>query len=572
MKILLCAINAKYIHSNLAVYSLRAYAEKYKEQIEIAEFTINHYADEIMEEIYKRKPDFLAFSCYIWNVEIVKKLIRELHKLLPDTVIWTGGPEVSYDAESFLKEMPETKGVMTGEGERSFLALLEYYLAGAGNLENISGITYKGEDGKIFCNPCTEFLSMDDLPFMYEDMENFQNKIVYYESSRGCPFSCSYCLSSIDKRVRRKSLVLVEKELQFFLDQKVPQVKFVDRTFNCNHRHAIGIWTYIQKHDNGITNFHFEIAADLINDEELEILSKMRPGLVQLEIGVQTTNMETLQEIERVTNLEKIKTVTKKIHDFKNIHQHLDLIAGLPFEEYGSFVRSFNEVYAMRPNQLQLGFLKILKGSKMYHNVKKYEMAYRSFPQYEVLFTKWISYEELMKLKNVEEMVEIYYNSFQFAHTIHALEQEFQQPFDLFLNLGEYYERNGLKHLNHSRMARFEILRDFILELRTGRETWYENCMIFDLYLRENSKSRPKWAADSAKWKENAVEFYKREEKEPLYLHEYRGYTYRQLINMTHIEKFSYDVLGDGEEKEIMVLFDYKRRDPLTQDATVYKL
>lgn len=572
MKILLCAINAKYIHSNLAVYSLKAYAQKYQDQIEIAEFTINHYVEDIMEELYKKKPDLLAFSCYIWNLEFVKKLIREIHKLLPNTVIWVGGPEVSYDAISFLEEMEQADGVMTGEGERSFLALIDYYVAGKGKREEIAGIAYRKENGEIAVNPCDDFLPMDEIPFMYCDMEQFQNKIIYYESSRGCPFSCSYCLSSIEKRVRLRSLELVEKELQFFLDKKVPQVKFVDRTFNCNHRHAIGIWNYIKEHDNGITNFHFEIAADLINQEELEILSGMRPGLVQLEIGVQTTNSDTIKEIDRVTNLEKLKQMVDQIHSFQNIHQHLDLIAGLPYEGYESFIRSFNEVYAMHPNQLQLGFLKVLKGSKMYRNAEKYGIAYRNDPQYEVLFTKWLTHDELLSLKGVEEMVEVYYNSCQFTHTICALEQEFHQPFDLFLELAQYYEREGLRRQNHSRMARFEILRQFIAQLGTGREQWYDEWMIYDLYLRENSKSRPAWAPDLGQWKEFAVQFYKKEEENPNDLKEYEGYTYRQMAKMTHLEVFSIDVLGDGAKKETAVLFDYKKRNPLTNDAFVSRI
>lgn len=572
MKVLLCAVNAKYIHSNLAVYSLRAYAEKYRDQIEIAEFTINHYVDDILREIYKKKPDFLAFSCYIWNMDMVRELIGEIAKLLPDTVIWVGGPEVSYDAACFLDEMRQVKGVMTGEGERSFRALMDYYVEGEGSLEEISGITFWKDQGQIVTNPSIDFLEMDELPFMYQDMKDFENKIVYYESSRGCPFSCSYCLSSIDKRVRMRSLALVEKELQFFLDRKVPQVKFVDRTFNCNHRHAMGIWNYIKEHDNGITNFHFEIAADLINEEELSVLQGMRPGLVQLEIGVQTTNPDTIKEIDRVMNLEKVKNVVAQIHSFENIHQHLDLIAGLPYEGYDSFVRSFNEVYEMHPNQLQLGFLKVLKGSKMHRNAEKYGIVYRSHPQYEVLFTRWLSHDELLTLKGVEEMVEVYYNSFQFAHTIAALEREFDQPFEMFLKLSEYYERNGLNHINHSRMARFEILRDFILDLETGREKWYENWLIFDLYLRENSKSRPAWAKDPVQWKEEAGQFYKKEQKEPFCLKEYEGYTYRQMMNMTHLEVFDIDVLGDGAERETAVVFDYRERNPLSGDAVIHRI
>lgn len=570
MKILLCAINAKYIHSNLAVYSLKAYAEPYREQIEIAEFTINHCADDILEEIYKKKPDFLGFSCYVWNIGYVKTLVREIKKLLPDTVIWTGGPEVSYDAERFLEETKEVKGVMTGEGERSFLALLDYYAQQRGKLEEIPGITYRTQEGSVRANPCADFLPMDEIPFMYQDMSGFENKIVYYESSRGCPFSCSYCLSSIEKKVRFRSMDLVRRELQFFLDQKVPQVKFVDRTFNCSHSHALAVWNYIKEHDNGITNFHFEIAADLIREDELEILSQMRPGLVQLEIGVQTANPKTLKEIERKTDLKKIKEITARIHSFGNIHQHLDLIAGLPFEGYESFQQSFCEIYQMRPNQLQLGFLKVLKGSKMYRKAQEYGIARRSFAPYEVLFTGWLSHDELLNLKKAEEMVEVYYNSCQFSNTIHALEREFSSPFEMFLKLGEYYEAKGLNRQNHSRMGRFEILRDFIAQLKTGRESWYEDWMIFDLYLRENCKSRPHWAKDCASWKELTAKVCKEEEQKPRYLTGYEGYTYRQLMKMTHVEVFSFDVLGEGEKKETAVLFDYRKKDPLSGNASVY--
>jgi len=571
MKILLAACNAKYIHSNLAVYDLKAYSSDYDEHVILREYTINQPKDEILKDIYSSGADVVCFSCYIWNISFVRELIRDLVKILPKTAFWAGGPEVSYDAEKFLTEMPEMTGVMVGEGEKTFHDLLEFYIDGKDSLEEISGIAYRTGD-KIIHNGWRELMDLSAIPFVYEHLEKFENRIIYYESSRGCPFSCSYCLSSIEKRVRLRSLELVEKELQFFLDKKVPQVKFVDRTFNCNHRHAIGIWNYIKEHDNGITNFHFEIAADLINQEELEILSGMRPGLVQLEIGVQTTNSDTIKEIDRVTNLEKLKQMVDQIHSFQNIHQHLDLIAGLPYEGYESFIRSFNEVYAMHPNQLQLGFLKVLKGSKMYRNAEKYGIAYRNDPQYEVLFTKWLTHDELLSLKGVEEMVEVYYNSCQFTHTICALEQEFHQPFDLFLELAQYYEREGLRRQNHSRMARFEILRQFIAQLGTGREQWYDEWMIYDLYLRENSKSRPAWAPDLGQWKEFAVQFYKKEEENPNDLKEYEGYTYRQMAKMTHLEVFSIDVLGDGAKKETAVLFDYKKRNPLTNDAFVSRI
>ena len=428
MKILLVAINAKYIHSNLAVYCLRACAGEHKGQVEIAEYTINHRKEDILADIYRRKPDVLAFSCYIWNREYVTSLIRDFHLLCREVPVWVGGPEVSYDARQFLEEFPQVTGVMAGEGERSFAALVEAYVHGYGQsfcvdeepdangsmdqvLSGIRGIVWRTEKGGICENPPAKLMDLDEIPFVYENMKDFPNKIIYYESSRGCPFSCSYCLSSIDKRVRFRSLGLVLSELQFFLDQKVPQVKFVDRTFNCNHRHAKAIWRYLAEHDNGITNFHFEIAADLLDEEELALLSALRPGLAQLEIGVQSVNPETISEINRVMELSKLRDTVARVRAGKNIHQHLDLIAGLPYEDFDSFVHSFNEVYAMRPQQLQLGFLKVLKGSGMQENAERYGLVYRQEPPYEVLCTRWISYGELLKLKAVEEMVEVYYNS-----------------------------------------------------------------------------------------------------------------------------------------------------------------
>ena len=365
MKILLIAINAKYIHSNLAVYCLRACAGEYREQVEIAEYTINHQKEEILADIYRRKPDVAAFSCYIWNREYVAGLIRDFHLLCPKVPVWAGGPEVSYDAVRFLQEYPQAAGVMAGEGERSFRALAEIYARGLEaetELAGIPGLIWRRASGEISENLPAKQMDLDEIPFVYESLEDFAHKIIYYESSRGCPFSCSYCLSSIDKRVRFRSLELVFQELQFFLDAKVPQVKFVDRTFNCSHSHAKAIWRYLAEHDNGITNFHFEIAADLLDEEELEILAGMRVGLIQLEIGVQSVNPKTLQEIERVTEISRLAQRTAYVRGGNNIHQHLDLIAGLPYEDYESFIHSFNEVYAMAPQQLQLGFLKVLKG------------------------------------------------------------------------------------------------------------------------------------------------------------------------------------------------------------------
>ena len=570
MKILLVAVNAKYIHSNPAVYSLRAYAKEYRELIGIAEYTGNQQTDEILADIYQRRPDVAAFSCYIWNVEYIKEIIRNLRLVMPEIKIWVGGPEVSYNAIEFLEEMSEADGVMAGEGEHTFLTLVRYYAEAAGSLEQIPGIVRQKESGGWGVNPAAKIPDMDDIPFLYEDLSEFTNRIIYYESSRGCPYSCSYCLSSIEKKVRFRSLPLVKRELQYLLDRQVVQVKFVDRTFNCNHAHALGIWHYIQEHDNGVTNFHFEIAGDLLNEEELSILKKMRPGLVQLEIGVQSVNPKTILEIDRVMDLGVLSEITGRILEGNNIHLHLDLIAGLPFEDYESVVNSFNEVYYMRPHQLQLGFLKLLKGSKMHRKAGDYGIAGRQNPPYEVLYTSWISFEEILKLKGVEEMVEIYFNSHQFTYTMKKLLQAFKTPFAMFQAMSEYYENQKLTGQNHSRLKRTQILRSFALEYDFVQAALYEELLLLDLYLRENSKSRPHWAADLSVWKKEIADFYRKETDEPQFLLDYDGYNYRQRMHMTHLEVFQEDVLEIGRKDGYGVLFDYRKRNPLTGNAAYF--
>lgn len=569
MKLLLVAINAKYIHSNPAVYSLRACAGDYKEQIEIAEYTINHREEDILADIYKRKPDVVAFSCYIWNIGYVRSIMEDLHKILKDVPIWAGGPEVSYDAASLLQECGYIKGIMTGEGEQSFALLAAHYIEGKGRLDEINGLVYRDEHQGVVENPPSELMDLDQIPFLYECLEDFENRIIYYESSRGCPFSCSYCLSSIDKSVRFRSVDIVKRELQFFLERKVPQVKFVDRTFNCNHRHAFEIWKYIKEHDNGITNFHFEISADLLKEEELILLNRLRPGLIQLEIGVQSVNQHTIHEIDRKMDLEELAATVKRIHLGENIHQHLDLIAGLPKEDLESFQHSFNSVYALAPHQLQLGFLKVLKGSKMHRKAAEYGLVYHHGPPYEVLFTKWLDFDEVRVLKAIEEMVEVYYNSGQFAYTLKHLVKEFATPYQMYERLAKYYEEKGLSERNHSRMSRFQILYDFIIGMSTGKESLYRELLTLDLYLRENSKSRPAWAIDQTPYKEAVSEVYKKEKAEHTILQGYDEYTYRQLLNMTHWEVFQEDVTGSGKKEDVLVIFDYKKRDALTGNASI---
>ena len=562
MKILLAACNAKYIHSNLAVYDLQAYAAKYADHIILKEYTINQQKDDIMRDIYLEHPDVVCVSCYIWNLSFVKELMADLTKILPDADFWAGGPEVSYDAEKFLAENPEFTGVMVGEGEETFLELSGHYIEQSpADLKDITGVCYRDGE-KIVHNGWRQIMDLSSIPFIYKDLADFKNRIIYYESSRGCPFSCSYCLSSIDKCLRFRKIELVKKELQFFIDHEVPQVKFVDRTFNCKHDHAMAIWKYITEHDKGITNFHFEVAADLLNEEEIELIRRMRPGLIQLEIGIQSANPETIREIHRTMDLKKVRAKVERIREKGNVHQHLDLIAGLPYENYESFGHSFNEVYAMHPDQLQLGFLKVLHGSFMYDNAEAYGLVWQDRPPYEVLFTDWLPYGDVIRLKKVEEMVEVHYNSGQFANTMEHLVKEFPSPFDLYVELGEYYEKNGLFGINHSRLARYENLWQFIRTQIPDRADSYREWLTLDLYLRENVKNRPAFAGENQVTKEEMTAFYREETETHRYLKEYDGFDARQLRKMTHLEKI------DGK----YLLFDYRNRSRLSQNAATYEV
>lgn len=576
MKILLVAVNAKYIHSNLAVYSLRAFAKKkLLEQcgdaaapdIEIAEYTINQPLQDILGSIYRKNPEVLCFSCYIWNIVYVRELMRELHKVLPGCDLWAGGPEVSYDSREFLIRLPFVKGVMKGEGELTFAEICGIYACGGGEeaLVKTPGITFRDSEGTVTENPWREPLDMDELPFVYTLTDaaatadtGFDHRIIYYESGRGCPFSCSYCLSSVDKRLRFRSLPLVKQELQFFLDHKVPLVKFVDRTFNCRHEHAAAVWKYIMEHDNGVTGFHFEIAADLLNEEELALIAAMRPGLIQLEIGVQSVNPETIREIRRSMDLEKVKENVRRIRENGNVHQHLDLIAGLPYEDIESFARSFDEVYDMHPDQLQLGFLKVLKGSFMEENKERYHLVYQDRPPYEVLYTRWLTYFNIIELKGVEEMVEVYYNSGQFSHTMEALRKEYASAYELYRELWQFYDSRHYLEMQHKRSARYEILLEFV-KAKDLREEMFRELLIYDYYLRENAKTRPEFAGEYRVDKGFLRDFYEREAREHKYLPEYQSYDRSQMRKMTHIEYFP------GLQK--MLLFDYKCRNPLNQDA-----
>ena len=649
MRFLLCGINAKYIHSNLAIFSLKAYADRKKipgAEIISKEYTINNYVEDILQDLYEEKADVVIFSCYIWNISFVRELAAELKKVSPDVKIWAGGPEVSYAANKFLMENPAFDLIMQGEGEEVFSELIrltveekcrikdvykqseskkvlseivekrysierkqavkeekdieDKHFAGEDNvyptnyidmskLQKLQGIAVRdfsgeaalgnaesniGNKTKIINTGFATLMDMDTIPFVYEDFHLFEHKILYYETSRGCPFCCSYCLSSVDKTVRFRSLPIVKKELDAFLEAKVPQVKFVDRTFNCNRQRAIDIWSYLVEHDNGITNFHFEISSDLLGEEELELFAKMRPGLIQLEIGVQSTNGETVDAIHRHMDLDKLFHYVDRVHELGNIHQHLDLIAGLPYENYERFGCSFDDLYAHEPDQLQLGFLKVLKGTMMEEEVKKYSILYRNQPPYEVLGTKWLSYDEIILLKGVEELVELYYNSGQYTLTLKYAVPFFESPFRFYEMFSAWYRGKGYHKLNHNRLEKYNILREFLRE-HIDENEWdtLDEIMLYYMYLRENVKGRPAWAKDTAQYKKEWKALY-REQGEKLFPEDVQAgiYDSKRAANQSHIEVFEINIKkfeqsGQVEKKQVFCLFDYSRRNPLNRAA-----
>ncbi len=576
MKILLVGINAKFIHTNLAIYNLKAFAKEYSSYIEIKEYTINHYTEDILTDIYKQKPDVIGFSCYIWNINMIEELSVELNKILPEAKIWLGGPEVSFDYLEKLKEWDFIDKIIIGEGEETFKELVECSLNNK-PVSKVKGIAYRNEGLEIIINEPRNPMNMDEIIFPYDNIEEFKSQILYYETSRGCPFNCSYCLSSVDKSVRYRSLLLVKKEIKFFLDNKVSQVKLVDRTFNCNRERTYEIWKYIHDNDNGITNFHFEVSADLLNERELNLISNFRKGLIQLEIGVQSTNELTIEAINRTTDFNKLAYSVNKINQYNNIHQHLDLIAGLPYEDYQSFRNSFNQVYGLKPEQLQLGFLKVLKGADMYNCSKEYGIVFKSKAPYEVLYTNWLSYDEVIKLKSVESMVETYYNSGQFTNAIEYLLNFFESPFNFYEELSDFYENNHYSSRSHKRIARYDILLEFAKELYEIRNfeidiEAFKEILVYELYLRENLKSRPEFAKPNDNIKEMYIKIFQKEDLTFKYLEGYKGYTNKQISRLTHIERFSIDILKTSQTGQTVkcdnyILFDYLNRSLLNHSA-----
>ncbi|EOU2037800.1 MAG: DUF4080 domain-containing protein [Clostridium perfringens] len=534
MKILLTAINSKYIHSNLAVRYLKAFTKDLDFQGDIKEFSINDRVENILEGIIEEKPDVVAFSCYIWNMEFVNRLAELIKLVDPKIEILYGGPEVSYEGKEFL-ENHEGEYVIVGEGEKTFREFVLYKL-GEGKIEDIKGLNYK-RDGKVFENPKRPEMDMNELVFPYTYEEDINNKIVYYEASRGCPFKCKYCLSSVMHGVRFLDVERVKKELKYFMERGLKLVKFVDRTFNCNREYTVELLKYLSEQDTE-TRFHFEVAADLLTEEQIEILNNAPKGRFQLEVGVQTTNNEVLHNINRYITYENIKEKVLKVAAGKNVMQHLDLIAGLPGEDLESFKKSFNDVHDIRPDEIQLGFLKLLKGSSMREEAKKWGIVYSPYAPYEIIRSKDISYEELLLLKKVEAMVDKYYNSCKFNNVIKFFLNIYEKPFDFYYDLAMFFEEKGNFKRSIGNVEYYKILLDFYLEKIGGEdEGLFKEVLKFD-YLCFNKK---RWLPDFL------VRTITKEDEQNI-----KDSFDRQMpFKKAHIEKFEIDIINYIKNGEI---------------------
>lgn len=513
---------------------LKAFTKDLDFQGDIKEFSINDRVENILEGIIEEKPDVVAFSCYIWNMEFVNRLAELIKLVDPNIEILYGGPEVSYEGKEFL-ENHEGEYVIVGEGEKTFREFVLYKL-GEGKIEDIKGLNYK-RDGKVFENPKRPEMDMNELVFPYTYEEDINNKIVYYEASRGCPFKCKYCLSSVMHGVRFLDVERVKKELKYFMERGLKLVKFVDRTFNCNREYTVELLKYLSEQDTE-TRFHFEVAADLLTEEQIEILNNAPKGRFQLEVGVQTTNNEVLHNINRYITYENIKEKVLKVAAGKNVMQHLDLIAGLPGEDLESFKKSFNDVHAIRPDEIQLGFLKLLKGSSMREEAEKWGIVYSPYAPYEIIRSKDISYEELLLLKKVEAMVDKYYNSCKFNNVIKFFLNIYEKPFDFYYDLAMFFEEKGNFKRSIGNVEYYKILLDFYLEKIGGEdEGLFNEVLKFD-YLCFNKK---RWLPDFL------VRTITKEDEQNI-----KDSFDRQMpFKKAHIEKFEIDIINYIKNGEI---------------------
>lgn len=571
MNILLTTLNSKYIHSSLALRYLKSMCKDIDVNISIEEFTINNNTDFIVREIYRKKPDVIGFSCYIWNIEIIKEIAYKIKKSLPDVKIIFGGPEVSFDCAQLMQDFEFIDYIICGEGEFTFKDLILRLNTNDYNLNTVEGLVYRQSNEIIKNKPRALIENLDEIPSpYYEDLSDLKDRIVYFESSRGCPFNCKFCLSSVLKGTRYFSIERIKKELKKLIDAEVRQVKFVDRTFNTNKQFAITIMKYIIQQNVKNINFHFEVTAHILDDEMLNFLKDVPKGLFQFEIGVQSTNEKVIKGVNRTTDFNKLSEVVKLINSYNNIHQHLDLIAGLPYEDFESYKKSFNDVYRLRPEKLQLGFLKLLKGTQLRAEKDIHGFVFYDKPPYEVMFNKYISFEEMSKIKEIEEIVERYSDEDYFKLTLDFLINNFyKEPFDFFEDLSNYWLENEYNKVSHSKNKLYVIIDKFY------KYKGYEHYDIFNQLIKYDYLSgnkNPVIPSFMIRKDENVILKQRHTFlKESNNINEYSDNPdkpVKKIINEMHFEKFTVDVLElskrgfviedvQSYNKEVILLFKY---------------
>lgn len=567
MKILLTTLNSKFIHSSLALRYLKKYNEDHFQDIHLEEYTINNDLDYILREIYVKEYDLVCFSCYIWNIAQTLELVKNLKKVNKNVRILLGGPEVSYSSKETLKEHEYIDYIIFGEGELTLREFLDFFISRRGNIKEIKGLAFRDEENVYINEERSLIQNLDEIPFPYGDLKKLDNRIIYYESSRGCPFNCQYCLSSTLCGVRYFSIERIKRDLKKFVEADVKQVKFVDRTFNASKKHCLEIMKYIESIDNGKINFHFEITAFLIDEEILSYLKSVRKGLFQFEVGIQSTHKETLNEIKRNMEFEKIEYVIRKLTSYNNIHLHLDLIAGLPYEDYETFLRSFDDVFSLKPNKIQLGFLKLLKGSGVRINYDKYGYIYKETPPYEVMSNDYVTYREMLKLKLIEEMVDEYYNSHNFNYSLEFIIANFyEKPSIFFEALSDFWENQGYHHIFHKKEELYKILLKFYKHNSFDREDVFKEILKFD-FLRNRRGNMPEFLYSFTldDFKNRCHSFLQNETNIENCLPEFKGMTAKKIIKKVHFETFKYDILYLTDnpkerilEKEVTILFNYE--------------
>lgn len=569
MKVILTTLNSKFIHSCLSIRYLQGYVKDLIE-VEIKEYTINQSIDYIASEIYKMNPDMIGFSTYIWNLTETLQICEILKMVKPNIKIFLGGPEVSFDGIDIMKENKFIDFIIYGEGEETFREFIQEEIHDNKNYNKIKGLIYR-EDEKIIENrPRPLIKDLNKIPLLYEDIgDEFENKIVYFESSRGCPFGCRFCLSSTIDGVRYFGIERVKEELGNLIKGKVGQVKFVDRTFNANKKYAMEIMNFIMEKDPENMNFHFEVTAHLLDAEMMEFLSNVKEGLFQFEIGVQSTNDKTIDSVGRTTDFPKLRKITKIIKSYEKIHQHLDLIAGLPYEGYDSFRKSFNDVYEIRSEKIQLGFLKLLKGSELRMDEEKYGFKYLNIPPYEIIENDYISYGEIVKLKSIEELVDRYYNEGYFENSIeYIIKNHYNSPFDFYEEFSSYWEGGGYHRISNSRNKLYDIILDFYRFKRYDDIYIFNELLKFDFIRNNKNGNLPKKINRS---KDNLTqgqihEILKNERILKTYLKEYKDIPTKKIIRNISIERFNVDIfkiIENGynlveDRSDVDVLFIYR--------------